>query len=75
MKIQAKNLRNQIVSFEFGFVQSNNKYAILGADFFKRSVDFEAITAKHLLLNKHGEIHFIPTYLSKAINRYFIQKL
>ena len=45
MKVQAKNSRNEIVSFEFGFVPSNNKYSILGADFFKRSVNFEAITA------------------------------
>ena len=75
MKVQAKNSRNEIVSFEFGFVPNNYKYAILGADFFKRSVDFEAITSNHLVLNKCGEIHFIPTYLSKAINRYFIQKL
>ena len=35
MKVQAKNSRNEIASFEFGFVPSNNKYAILGADFFE----------------------------------------
>ena len=58
---------HEILSFKFRFVLSNNFWA----EFFKRSVDFENFTAKYFVLNKHGEIHFIPTYLSKVTNRYF----
>ena len=75
MKVQAKNSRNEIASFEFGFVPSNNKYAILGADFFKRSVDIEAINANQIHWKSQQLAEIQVGLVSKPALLFFFQEL